>query len=38
MNRLQKEYDAESNHSINVVGQVKWQFQISEELRNYGVR
>jgi hypothetical protein len=38
MNRLQKEYDAESNHSINVVGQAKWQFQISEELRNYGVR
>ena len=38
MNRLQKEYDDESNHSINVGGQLKWQTQISEELRNYGVR
>ena len=38
MNRLQKEYDDESNHSINVGGQLKWQSQISEELRNYGVR
>jgi hypothetical protein len=38
MNRLQKEYDDETNHSINVVGQAKWQSQISEELRNYGVR
>lgn len=38
MNRLQKEYDDESNHSINVGGQMKWQTQISEELRNYGVR
>jgi hypothetical protein len=38
MNQLQREYDDESNHSINVVGQAKWQSQISEELRNYGVR
>jgi hypothetical protein len=38
MNRLQKEYDDESNHSINVVGQAKWQSQISDELRNHGVR
>ena len=38
MNRLQKEYDDESNHSINVGGQMKWQSQILEELRNYGVR
>jgi hypothetical protein len=38
MNRLQREYDDESNHSINVAGQLKWQTQISEELRNYGVR
>lgn len=38
MNRLQKEYDDESNHSINMGGQLKWQSQISEELRNYGVR
>ncbi len=38
MNRLQKDYDDESNHSINIVGQAKWQSQISEELRNYGVR
>ncbi|MEA5259308.1 hypothetical protein VB264_16035 [Arcicella aquatica] len=32
-NRLQKEYDADSNHSINFVGQQKWQSLISEELR-----
>ena len=38
MNRLQKEYDDESNHSINVGGQMKWQSQILEELRNYGVK
>ena len=38
MNRLQREYDDESSHSINVVGQAKWQFQITEELRKYGVR
>ena len=38
MNRLQKEYDDESNHSINVGEQLKWQTKISEELRNYGVR
>ncbi|MET3126207.1 hypothetical protein ABID42_001309 [Arcicella rosea] len=33
LNRLQKEYDAESNHSINFVGQQKWQSLISDELR-----
>ena len=38
MNRLQKEYDDESNHSINVGEQLKWQTQILEELRSYGVR
>jgi hypothetical protein len=38
MNRLQREYDDESNHSINVAGQLKWQTQILEEMRNYGVR
>jgi hypothetical protein len=38
MNRLQKEYDDESNHSINIVGQEKWQQTTTEELRNIGVR
>ncbi len=33
MNRLQKEYDDESNHSINVLGQHKWQQFVDEELR-----
>ncbi|MEA5139544.1 hypothetical protein [Arcicella rigui] len=33
MNRLQKEYDAESNHSINFVGQQKWQSLVAGELR-----
>ena len=36
MNRLQKEYDDESNHSINVLGQQKWQQFVDEELR--GIR
>ena len=33
MNRFQKEYDDESNHSINVLGQQKWQQFVDEELR-----
>jgi hypothetical protein len=33
MNRLQKDYDDESNHSINVVGQQKWQQFVDSELR-----
>lgn len=36
MNRLQKEYDDESNHSINILGQQKWQQFANEELR--GIR
>ena len=36
MNRFQKEYDDESNHSVNVLGQQKWQQFVDEELR--GVR
>jgi hypothetical protein len=36
MNRLQKEYDDESNHSINVLGQQKWQQFVDVELR--GIR
>lgn len=36
MNRLQKEYDDESNHSVNVLGQQKWQQFVDEELK--GVR
>lgn len=38
MNRLQREYDDDSNHSINIVGQQKWQQIANEELRNSGVR
>jgi hypothetical protein len=33
MNRLQKEYDDESNHSVNVVGQQKWQQFVDGELK-----
>ena len=33
MNRLQKEYDDESNHSVNVLGQQKWQDFVDEELK-----
>jgi hypothetical protein len=33
MNRLQKEYDDESNHSINVLGQQKWQQFVDRELK-----
>ena len=33
MNRLQKEYDDESNHSINVLGQQKWQQFVDKELK-----
>lgn len=33
MNRFQKEYDDESNHSINVLGQHKWQQFVDSELR-----
>ena len=36
MNRFQKEYDDESNHSVNVLGQQKWQQFVDAELR--GVR
>ena len=36
MNRLQKEYDDESNHSVNVSGQQKWQQFVDMELN--GVR
>ena len=36
MNRLQREYDDESNHSVNVLGQQKWQQFVDAELR--GVR
>jgi hypothetical protein len=36
MNRFQKEYDDESNHSVNVFGQQKWQQFVDEELK--GIR
>ena len=33
MNRLQKEYDDESTHGINVLGQHKWQQFVKQELK-----
>ncbi len=33
MNRFQKEYDDESSHSVNVLGQQKWQQFVDLELR-----
>ena len=36
MNRLQKEYDDESNHSINILGQQKWHQFVDGKLK--GVR
>ena len=38
MNHLQREYDDDSNHSINIMGQQKWQQIAHEELQNNGVR
>jgi hypothetical protein len=38
MNRLQREYDEDSNHSINIVGQEKWRLIANEEFRQNGVR
>jgi hypothetical protein len=38
MNRLQREYDDESNHSINIIGQEKWRLIANDELRQVGVR
>lgn len=36
MNRLQKEYDDESNHSVNILEQQKWQQFVDGELK--GIR
>ena len=33
MNRLQKEYDDESNHSVNALGQQKWHQFVDKELK-----
>jgi hypothetical protein len=38
MNRVQKEYDDETNHSINTFSQQKWQSKTMEEMRNLGIR
>ena len=32
MNRLQEEYDSESNHNLNSPGQLKWKLKVSEWL------
>lgn len=38
MNRVQKEYDDDTNHSINTFSQQKWQSKMMEQMRNLGIR
>lgn len=38
MNKIQKNYDDETNHSINVFEQQKWQSSTIEKMRNLGIR
>ncbi len=38
MNRVQKEYDDDTNHSINTFSQQKWQSKTMEQMRNLGIR
>lgn len=37
MNKLQKKYDAETNHSINMIDQERWRMEVRNELRGYGI-
>jgi hypothetical protein len=37
MNRMQTQYDNETNHSINQVAQERWNQKIDAELRSFGV-
>ena len=38
MNHLQKQYDDETNHSINQAAQERWNQKIDAELRSFGVK
>lgn len=38
MNQLQKQYDADTNHSINQAEQERWNGRIDAELRKFGVK
>ena len=38
MNRMQKQYDAETNHSRSQADQERWNERIDAELRKFGVR
>ncbi|WP_020601962.1 hypothetical protein [Spirosoma spitsbergense] len=37
MNRMQRQYDDETTHSINQAAQERWNQKIDEELRSFGV-
>jgi hypothetical protein len=38
MNRMQKQYDGETNHSLNQAAQEQWNQKIDAELRSFGVK
>ncbi|GAB3897297.1 hypothetical protein [Spirosoma agri] len=38
MNRMQEQYDSETNHGINQVAQERWNQKIDAELRSFGVK
>lgn len=38
MNRMQEQYDAQTNHSINQAAQEQWNQRIDAELRMYGLK
>ena len=38
MNQMQKQYDAETNHSLDQADQERWNGQIDAELRKFGVK
>ena len=38
MNRSQKEYDNDTNNSVNIFSQQKWQSKTMEQMRNLGIR
>ncbi len=38
MNKLQKQYDDETNHSLNQAAQERWNRQIDAELRSFGIK
>ncbi|GAA4417747.1 hypothetical protein GCM10023187_50530 [Nibrella viscosa] len=38
MNRLQEQYDGETNHGINQAAQERWNQRIDADLRKYGIK